>query len=62
MSKRRHNPQVVPMCLTIPKDIRVWLEAEAAKNLAPMNTVVVLALREKMRADQRERIIQQENS
>jgi hypothetical protein len=41
------------MLIAVPTDVRSWLETRAARNLAPMNSVVVASLRLAMDAEQR---------
>jgi hypothetical protein len=42
------------MLLPMPADIRGWVEAKAVRNLQPMTSVVVIALRAQMQAEQRQ--------
>jgi hypothetical protein len=39
------------MTLALPKDVRRWIEAKAAVNLAPMNSTIVSTLRAAMDAE-----------
>ena len=41
------------MLLAVPLDVRSWLEAQATRNLSPMSSVVVTALRKVMEAERR---------
>jgi hypothetical protein len=41
------------MCCSIPADVRAWLELEAERSLAPMNSIIVQTLRAKMEAEAR---------
>ena len=43
------------MLLPMPADIRAWVEYKAAHNLQPMTSVIVVALRAQMAAEQREK-------
>jgi acyl-CoA hydrolase len=42
------------MLCSIPVDVRAWVEARAARNLQPMTSVVVTALRTQMDAERRQ--------
>ena len=53
-SKSIHRSKVVKMLLPMPADIRGWVEAKAVRNLQPMTSVVVIALRAQMQAEQRQ--------
>jgi hypothetical protein len=39
------------MLCAIPLDVRAWIEAQAARNLQPMSSVVVAAVRRQMDAE-----------
>lgn len=54
-SKSIHRSKVVRMLLPMPADIRAWVEYKAAHNLQPMTSVIVVALRAQMAAEQREK-------
>ena len=43
------------MLLNLPLDVRAWIEAEASRNLASMNSTIVVALRKAMDAEAREK-------
>jgi hypothetical protein len=47
--------KVVKMLCAFPPDIRAWIEAQAALNLAPMNSIIVATLRRQMDAERQEK-------
>jgi hypothetical protein len=47
------RPKTVNMLLAFPVDIREWLEAQAARTLSPMTSVVLAAVRRQMEAEER---------
>jgi hypothetical protein len=51
MTQRIPRPEVVKMLCAIPPDVRAWVEAQAAYHLAPMNSVIVAAVRAQMDAE-----------
>lgn len=55
MTKRIPRPQTIQMLIAVPKDVRAWLEVQAARNLTPMTGVVVASLRKVMDAERQER-------
>jgi hypothetical protein len=52
MGHRIPRPQTVNMLLAVPIDIRSWLEAQATRDLSPMSSVIIAAVRRQMDADQ----------
>jgi DNA-binding GntR family transcriptional regulator len=42
------------MLCAVPLDVRAWLEVQAARNLAPMSSVMVASIRKVMEAEQQE--------
>jgi hypothetical protein len=54
MGRYSTKSKVVMMCNSIPADVRAWLESEAERALAPMNSIIVQTLRAKMEAQARE--------
>jgi hypothetical protein len=48
------RPKTVNMLLAFPVDIREWLEAQAARTLSPMTSVVLAAVRRQMDAERQE--------
>jgi hypothetical protein len=53
MTKRR--AQTIPMLISVPKDVRAWLEEQAARNLMPMTGLIVAAVRRQMDAERQEK-------
>lgn len=49
------RPELVKMLFSVPLDVRQWLEERAAADLAPMNSVAIVALRKVMEAERRDR-------
>jgi hypothetical protein len=45
--------EVVKMTLSLPADIRRWIETKAAADLLTMNGAIVLTLRQQMQAERR---------
>ena len=46
--------KVVKMLCAIPPDVRAWVEEKAALDMAPMNSIIVAALRVQMDAERRQ--------
>lgn len=44
--------KLVPYKLNLPEDVKQWIAAQAAKNLRSQSNEIILAIREKMEAEQ----------
>lgn len=53
MARFSTKPKTIVMCCSIPADVRAWLEVQADRSLAPMNTIIVQTLRTRMEAEAR---------
>ena len=49
------NSKITPFGLRMPSDINKWIEAEAARNLRSKNAEIVMALKEKMERQKKEK-------
>lgn len=47
--------KITPFGLRMPSDINEWVEAEAARNLRSKNAEIVMALKEKMERQKKEK-------
>jgi hypothetical protein len=48
MSRIRRSSEVAVMLCSFPLDCRRWIEEQAARNLSPMNSVIIGAVRKQM--------------
>ena len=49
------EPERLTLSIRLPRDIKTWLEAEAARNDRTQNSEVIRSLRARMETEQREK-------
>lgn len=56
MSRVRRSSEVIVMLCSFPTDVRAWIKEQAARNLSPMNSVIVAAVRREMDAERQQQV------
>jgi hypothetical protein len=54
MSRNRRSSEVAVMLCSFPLDCRRWIEEQATRNLSPMNSIIIGAVRGAMDAERQE--------